>query len=186
MIKILSCLIPIKSLRGKFRLFCYSLQIRFTAKAIGKNLYCGKFSTVNKNTIIKDNVKLNGMKISGKGSVFIGNYFVAGYDSLIISDTHNYKGNRLPYDYTFIDKSTIIEDFVWLGARAIILPGSYIGEGSIIQAGAVVHGKIPPLSIAGGNPAVVFAKRDKMHYESTKQKMLENQRSHSKPDSKSL
>lgn len=53
MIKILSCLIPIKFLRIWFREFCNSIQIIFTAKHIGKNFQCSRFSTVNKNTIIK-------------------------------------------------------------------------------------------------------------------------------------
>lgn len=171
-VKILAGLIPIKLLRGKFRNFCYSIQILLKAKSIGKNLHCSKFSTVNKNTKIGDCVKLNGCHISGNGNVRIGHHCVIGFDSLIISDTHNYKGNYLPYDGTFISKNTIINDFVWIGARAIILPGSNIGEGSIIQAGAVVHGKIPPLSIAGGNPAIVFKSRDKKHYEKIKSKIL--------------
>lgn len=169
MIKILSCLIPNKYLRETFRLLCYSIQVRCVARSIGKNLYCGKFSTANKNTVIKNNVRLNGLRTSGRGSVIIGNNVVFGFDSLIISDTHNYKGSDLPYDGSFIKHNPIIiEDFVWIGARVIILPGSKIGEGSIIQAGAVVHGEIPPLSIAGGNPAVVFAHRNKEHYENLK------------------
>ena len=121
MIKILSCLIPIKFLREKFRLFCNSIQIIFTAKSIGKNFYCGKFSTVNKNTIIKNNVSLNGLHISGSGKVILGNYFRAGFDSLIISDNHNYKGTDLPYDRTIIPKDTEIGDFVWIGARVSFL-----------------------------------------------------------------
>ena len=87
---------------------------------------------------------------------------------MIISDTHNYKGSSLPYDGSFIIKDTIINDFVWIGARAIVLPGSVIGEGAIIQAGAVVHGNIPPLAIAGGNPAIVFKTRNINHYEKVK------------------
>ena len=43
-----------------------------------------------------------------------------------------------------------------------------IGEGAIIQGGAVVHGEIPPLAIAGGNPAKVFKYRNKEHYEQLK------------------
>ncbi len=119
---------------------------------------------MNKNTIIKNNVRLNGLHISGNGKVILGNYFIAGFESLIISDTHNYKGTDLPYDRTSITKETLIEDFVWIGARTIILAGSKIGEGAIIQAGAVVHGEIPPLAIAGGNPAKVFRYRDKEHF----------------------
>ena len=99
----------------------------------------------------------------------MGNYFRAGFDSLIISDNHNYKGTDLPYDRTIIPKDTEIGDFVWIGARAIILAGSKIGEGAIIQAGAVVHGEIPPLAIAGGNPAIVFKYRDANHFRKIKQ-----------------
>lgn len=164
MIKILSCLIPIKYLRRMFRQFCNSIQILFTAKAIGKNLYCGKFSTVNKNTVIKNHVKLNGLHISGEGRVVLGNYFVAGFDSQIISDSHNYEGNDIPYDNTMINKDIEIDDFVWIGARVIILPDTKIGEGAIIQAGAVVHGNIPPCAIAGGNPAKVFKYRNVEHF----------------------
>jgi len=61
-------------------------------------------------------------------------------------------------------KPVIIEDNVWIGSRVIILPGSIIGEGAIIQAGSVVASKIPPLAIAGGHPAQPFKYRDKNHY----------------------
>ena len=62
----------------------------------------------------------------------------------------------------------MISDFAWIGARVIILPGSKIGEGAIIQAGAVVHGEIPPFSIAGGNPAKIFKMRDINHFKKLK------------------
>ena len=48
------------------------------------------------------------------------------------------------------DQDIIIEDDVWIGARAIILKGVKIGEGSIIAAGAVVTKNIPPYSIYYG------------------------------------
>lgn len=55
-------------------------------------------------------------------------------------------------------KSTpiIIEDDVWLGCGVTVLPGSFIGKGSIISAGSVVNKTIPPFSIAVGNPAIVI------------------------------
>jgi acetyltransferase-like isoleucine patch superfamily enzyme len=46
-----------------------------------------------------------------------------------------------------------IGDDCWLGSNSTILPGSVIGYGSIIAAGAVVRGEIPPMSIWGGVPA---------------------------------
>ncbi len=168
MIKLISCLIPIKSLRIKFRQFCNSIQIIFTAKSIGKDFDCSKFSTVNRNTIIKNHVKLNGLHISGGGNVTLGNYFVAGFDTLIISNSHNYEGNDIPYDNTALNKDVIIGDFVWIGAKVIVLPGTKIGEGAIIQAGSVVHGEIPPYAIAGGNPAKVFKYRNIEHFKKLK------------------
>ena len=44
---------------------------------------------------------------------------------------------------------------VYVGVGAIILPGTAIGEDSVIGAGAVVHGEIPPKSLVTGNPATV-------------------------------
>jgi hypothetical protein len=43
----------------------------------------------------------------------------------------------------------------FVGAGAIILPGTSIGEDSVVAAGAVVHGEVPPRSLVVGNPAKV-------------------------------
>lgn len=57
-----------------------------------------------------------------------------------------------------VPKAIVVEDYVWIGANCIILPGTHIGYGSIIGAGSVVSGTIPPMVIAAGNPAVVIKK----------------------------
>jgi carbonic anhydrase/acetyltransferase-like protein (isoleucine patch superfamily) len=44
---------------------------------------------------------------------------------------------------------------VYVGVGAILLPGTTVGEDSVIGAGAVVHGQIPPASLAVGNPAKI-------------------------------
>lgn len=49
-----------------------------------------------------------------------------------------------------------IQDNVWIGAGAIILPGVTIGAGSVIGAGAVVLRDIPAAVLAVGNPARVI------------------------------
>jgi acetyltransferase-like isoleucine patch superfamily enzyme len=53
-------------------------------------------------------------------------------------------------------KEIVIEDAVWLGANVIVMPGVRIGKGSVIAAGSVVVKDIPPMSVAGGNPAKVL------------------------------
>lgn len=140
----------------------YTNRVRKQCKYCGKNLKVNNLSNVSGNTILRNNVNFNGMNIHGNGRVVIGNYFHSGVDCLLITQNHKYDGgNAIPYDNTKYEyKSIIIEDFVWIGSRVTILPGIKIGEGAIIQAGAVVSSDIPPYAIAGGNPAKVFKYRD--------------------------
>ncbi len=118
-----------------------------------------------KNTKIGNNCHFNGMKISGKGNVLIGNNFHSGKRIRIITTFHNFdKGDAIPYDNTSYNKDVVIGDNVWLGESVMILGGVTIGEGAVIQAGSVVCKSVPPLAIAGGHPAVPFKYRDKEHY----------------------
>jgi len=56
-------------------------------------------------------------------------------------------------------KKVIIEDDVWIGRNAIIMPGIRIGKGSIIGAGSVVTKDVEPFSVVGGVPAKLIKKR---------------------------
>jgi len=56
-------------------------------------------------------------------------------------------------------KSVTLEDDVWVGLNAIVLPGVTIGKGAIVGAGSVVTKDVPPYSIVGGVPAKVIKKR---------------------------
>lgn len=139
------------------------------AKAVGEELHVGGPSYISDNTYLGKYVNFNGMNIMGGGKCTIGNYFHSGIECLIITQNHNYDtGSKIPYDETYICKNVEIGDFVWLGSRVMILPGTKIGEGAIIQGGSVVHGEIPPYSIAGGNPAKVFKYRDIEHFKKLK------------------
>jgi acetyltransferase-like isoleucine patch superfamily enzyme len=60
--------------------------------------------------------------------------------------------------------SVIIEDDSDIGIGAKLLPGSIIGRGAQIGAGAVVQASIPPYAVAAGVPAkVIRNRRDKVH-----------------------
>lgn len=50
-------------------------------------------------------------------------------------------------------RPVVVEDNVWIGARAIIMPGVTIGEGSVVSAGSVVVADVPPYTVVAGNPA---------------------------------
>ncbi len=136
----------------------------------GKKLWVGGPTYLNKNCKLGDNVCFNGCTVNGDGALIIGNNFHSGVELLVITRNHNYdRGNHIPYSPNdYVRKDVIIGDCVWIGSRVILLPGTEIGEGAIIQAGAVVHGKIPPYAIVGGNPAKVFKYRDIEHYKKLK------------------
>lgn len=104
------------------------------------------------------------------GGVEIGEYFHTGKDLTILSSNHNYNGNSIPYDTTFIKKPVIIKDFVWCGIGVKILPGVTVGEGAILGMGAVVTKDVPPMAIVGGNPAKIIKYRDKKAFNALKKK----------------
>lgn len=156
---------PIKKIKFSLITKYYPLKIRRTAKKCGEKLYVGGKSYVTPNTELGENVNFNGMSVHGSGRVVIGDNFHSGTECQIITSFHNYEGDALPYDNTYISKDVIIGDNVWLGNNVIILGGVTIGDGAIIQAGSVVCKSIPKYAIAGGHPAAAFKYRDKEHYE---------------------
>lgn len=157
--------------RNKKRIFLkgikreyYTWQVRTIAASCGDGLKVNGFSTVNSQTMLGNNVNFNGMTITGQGKVSIGNNFHSGIGCRIITSNHNYNGNAIPYDDTFLHMTTVIEDNVWLGEYVTILGNVTIGEGAIIQARSVVVSDVPKLGIAGGHPAKVFNYRNSSNY----------------------
>ena len=152
----------------KIKQFIYTKKIQYEAKSFGSGLTVNGKSKITNNTELGCNVNFNGMKIKGGGKVSIGNNFHSGEHCSMITQIHNYEGEAIPYDNTYILKNIVIEDNVWLGDRVIVLGGITVGEGAIIQAGSVVVKSIPKYAIAGGHPAKVFSYRDIKHYEKMK------------------
>ena len=149
--------------------FVRATCIRKKCAECGKCLRVNGTTNVTKRTYIGDFVNFNGMRVQGCGNVYIGNYFHSGIECLIITDVHNYEGDKIPYDAVAIPRNVVIDDCVWLGSRVTILGGVHIGEGAIIQAGSTVVCDIPACAIAGGHPARVFKYRDVEHYQKLKQ-----------------
>jgi galactoside O-acetyltransferase len=61
----------------------------------------------------------------------------------------------LRHDYNRFSEPVTIEDKVWIGSNAVVLPGVTIGYGSVIGAGSVVTRDVPPMVVAFGSPCRV-------------------------------
>jgi acetyltransferase-like isoleucine patch superfamily enzyme len=83
-------------------------------------------------------------------SVEIGRDCKIGRD-VIVMDTDQHESPGRP-----LGLPVIIEDRVWIGARAIVLKGVRIGHDSIVGAGAIVTRSVPPSSVVAGQPARVI------------------------------
>lgn len=136
-----------------------------TVEAHCGEIFVGGRTRLSSKTRLGRNPSFNGFTVNGHGRLTIGDNFHSGTDCLIITSIHNYdSGTCIPYDETHIPKDVVIGDNVWFGDRVLVIGSVTIGNGAIIQAGAVVVKDVPELAIAGGNPATVFKYRDREHY----------------------
>lgn len=119
---------------------------------------------------VGDHVSFNGMHITGKGEVLIGNYFHSATNVKIMLGSHDYDaGDAIPYGMAVTGKKVIIEDFVWLASDVIICGNVHIGEGAIVAIGSVVVKDVPPFAIVGGNPAKIIKYRNIEHFKKLKE-----------------
>lgn len=139
-------------------------RAKLTMGSYGCGLIVSRRSRLTPQTHVQNNVSFNGMTVQGYGELQISDNFRSGTDCLIITSNHNYLGSILPYDSTHVLKPVIIRRNVWIGSRVTIIGSVEIGEGAIVQAGAVVVRDVPACAVVGGNPAEVIKMRDCAHY----------------------
>jgi len=97
-----------------------------------------------------------GASIVATDSITIGDHVRIGdYAAIHDSDYHPAAAD-LPMRVAPI----VIEDDVWIGRGAIVMPGVRIGRGSVVAAGAVVTRSVPASSLAAGVPARVIRELD--------------------------
>jgi acetyltransferase-like isoleucine patch superfamily enzyme len=95
------------------------------------------------------------VQIQGKGGVEIGNNVMIAANTFVSSSRHFIEDpDSKDYLIREIGDKVSIDDYVWIGANAVILAGVTIGQHSIVAAGAVVTKDVPPYTIVAGTPAV--------------------------------
>ena len=105
----------------------------------GFNITIGSNCYFNYNTVILDSF-----------AVEIGNNVFLAPNVVISPVTHP---NEAKDRRTLIGGKIVIEDDVWIGANAVILPGVTLHKGAIVAAGAVVRQDVPENTVVGGVPA---------------------------------
>ncbi|HKY73986.1 MAG TPA: acyltransferase [Patescibacteria group bacterium] len=109
-----------------------------------KNIHIGK------GTIIGTMVVLDGRDV-----LKIGNHVDVASRVMMYNAQHDSDSE----DFGMVTGPITIEDYVFIGPNAIILPGVTIGKGAIVAAGAVVTRDVPPMAIVGGVPAKLIRVR---------------------------
>jgi len=112
---------------------------------------------IGRGTIIGDNIFLD-----GRDKLTIGDHVDIASEVMIYNSEHDINSE----DFHAISASVQIGDYVFIGPRAVILPGVKIGKGAIVAAGAVVTKDVPENMIVGGVPAEVIGERKvkDLHY----------------------
>lgn len=128
---------------------------------------CGKDVNIEQNALFSPKVSLgdySGIGINAKiyGACSIGTHVMMGTDVTIISRNHRYDDTSIPMMYQGFEqeKPVVIGNDVWIGDRAVIMPGVRIGDGCIIAAGAVVTHDVPDYAVVGGVPAKIIKMRN--------------------------
>lgn len=141
--------------------------IGFYSKA--KSIYIHRGSIILSRTSIGIGSRINGkISIRGQGRFKIGRYCALGDGVKVITQNHDtscpiYSLNlqRKIYGKSFvIPRNVEIGDNVWVGDNAIFLPGSSVGNNSIVAAGAVVAGRFGNSVVLAGVPAKIIKKVD--------------------------
>ena len=112
--------------------------------AYGTNIHLGDQVFLNYNCTILDT-----------NEVRIGNHVMIGPSVQIYCAAHELQA-ELRNQNLEVARPVVIEDNVWIGGGAILLPGVTIGRNAVVGAGAVVTRSVPANTVVAGNPARVI------------------------------
>jgi len=112
----------------------------------GRTITIGNYTAINRRCYL-----------DGRVGIRIGNCVSISPETYIISLSHDPQSKN----FAIVGKEVVIEDYVWIGARAMILPGVTLSKGCVVAAGSVVTKDVPPYTIVAGVPAQKIGERTK-------------------------
>ncbi len=114
------------------------------------------YCAYGQNIYISDHVFLNVLcTILDCNEVHIGQHVMIGPGVQIYTAAHELQAKPRNQGWE-VAKPIVIEDNVWVGGGAILLPGVRIGHNAVVGAGAVVSRSVPANTVVAGNPARVI------------------------------
>ena len=152
--------VPIRAVRNAYYRRVLGWQIAPGATInTGLKLFGGRGKvSVGRNSTIQIECLFAGV---GMTDLRIGENVAIAYRTMILLGGHD------PHDpaFTGFVAPVVIEDYVFIGAGAIITAGVTLGRGCVVAAGAVVTKNVEPYTIVGGNPAKpIGARRRDIEY----------------------
>jgi acetyltransferase-like isoleucine patch superfamily enzyme len=117
---------------------------------MGASFDCGGGFHLGNHSVINERCRLD-----NRGTLRIGNNVSVSSEVCILTADHD------PQSESFAGRNRVveIEDYVFIGTRALILPGCRIGRGAIVAAGSIVTRNVEPSAIVAGNPAKTIGQR---------------------------
>lgn len=144
----------IRNVKGKYGLLLRYLYFKSISLKCGENVFIGENVWLFSPDKIEcgKNVSIHPMcYIDATGFIEIGDDVSIAHGVTILSTTHKFVDVNVNIkDQGIEEKKTIIENNVWIGAKATILSGIRVGRGSIIGANSVVTHNVPENSVVGG------------------------------------
>lgn len=131
---------------------------RLVGATVGRNVALQRRVkiTAHRHLTIGDNCQVNaGTTLDARGRLHIGNGVNISPEVMILTADHDPRSD----EFLGRRREVVIGDRAWIATRAMILPGTTIGEGALVAAGSVVHGTIEPWTIVAGNPAQQIGSR---------------------------
>jgi acetyltransferase-like isoleucine patch superfamily enzyme len=147
------------------RIGSYSrLEVASGSLCLGNNNQIYRFSQIltykAKITIGSFNSIHPYVSITGPGNINIGSYVRIAPGAVIVAGSHVFEDSSKPiHNQGMRSKGIIIEDDVWIGAKATILDGVTIAKGTVVGTNAVVTKSTKPYEIYVGVPAKSIGKR---------------------------
>jgi maltose O-acetyltransferase len=120
----------------------------------GKNIEIGEYTAIGRRSYL-----------DGRGGLKIGNCVSVSPDVQFLTASHDMNDP----DFGNVFASIVVEDYVWIGTRSMIMPGVKLCYGCVVAAGAVVTKDVHSFAVVAGVPAKPISKQRKqgMRYKAT-------------------